>query len=1097
MQGERRRVVFEEEYFEDGSRKAGSPAMSREEHAKLVVRRPDPAGYSPVVAENGTLTFLRPGAPPAGVAVAPGDVLEKRFEVIRIIARGGMGVVAEAEDRALGTRVALKFILPSLASDPAVRERFRREILLARRITHRNICRIFELFSTPSETEPVLFLTMELLEGETLSDRLRSGPLAPEVALPLVQQMVDALEAAHAQGIVHRDFKSSNVLLVPDGATERVVVTDFGIARALERERGRDPDMTAEGFLGTPGYMAPEQVLGSHVTPATDIYALGVVLFEMLAGELPFQGETPMAIALARVSGTAPRLSSRRPGADVTWDAVVATCLAREPVFRYASVRDVLRALRGGAPAVTPAPGVMETLPAEVSSFLGRAAEIPAAVALLRSRKVRLLTLTGPGGTGKTRLSIEVGRALTNDFADGVTFVGLSNVTDAVRVPHAIAAALGLKEVTAVPIDEVASAFLRPRKQLLVLDNFEHVLPAAPVIGRLLRAAPGLAVLVTSRELLHLSGEHDMPVPGMGLSSSNGSSAQAALANDAVRLFVERAQALSPSFELTDENAGDVLALCQRLDGLPLAIELAAARIRRDTPRSMLERLSQSGALQMLGKGFHDAERRQQTLRETIAWSDKLLSTEERDLFHSLGIFVSGATLEGAAAVAGLTPDGALDVLGSLVDKSLVQRIQTPRTDDRYVMLQTLREYALGELKAERRAVARGRHASHCLAVAERASAGLRGPDQGRLLAELEADHEEMRIGLHWLGDEGRAEEALRLCVALAPFWDVRGHWVEGQRRLSAALQRAPDAPLSLRAQALHWLGVLGWCLGTLEESRRNHEESIALCRASGDELLLGEGLYRVGLTALFQANPEDLGGLAEELEAMGERLKMPRLRSQGLSHRGVLEAERGNLDQALALAEESLELMRQVGDAYSYGFFQNVLGELSRLAGDRARARAAYEAELRIAEQLGCKRFLSVARANLGQLAATGGDWSTALQLTKTAMQISHALGERRNLPLQLLAAAEMVMHLGAPDLAGRLMGASDGLLAKLPIHYHSADRGPLARSRQTIADRVPADRLASLRQEGAALSVEEAILEVLNFQEAAPSAAATRHPP
>jgi len=992
-----------------------------------------------------------------------------------------MGVVAEAEDRALGTRVALKFILPSLAGDPVVRERFRREILLARRITHRNVCRIFELFSTQSDAQQVLFLTMELLEGETLAERLQRGPLAPEIALPLVQQMVDALEAAHAQGIVHRDFKSSNVLLVPDGSAERVVVTDFGIARALER--GRDPEMTSEGFLGTPGYMAPEQVLGGHVTPATDIYALGVVLFEMLSGELPFHGDTPMATALARVSVPAPRLSSRRPGVDPTWDTVVATCLAREPVFRYAAVRDILRALRGGAPATTPAPGVMETLPAEVSSFLGRTTEIPAAAALLRGRRVRLLTFTGPGGTGKTRLSIEVGRALVNDFADGVTFVGLSNVSDPVRVPHAISAALGLKEVAGGPVEEVASAFLRPRNQLLVLDNFEHVLPAAPVIGRLLRAAPGLAVLVTSRSLLHLSGEHDMPVPGMSLSSANASTAEAALGNDAVRLFVERAQALSPSFELTDENAGDVLALCQRLDGLPLAIELAAARIRRDTPRSMLERLSQSGALQMLGQGFHDVERRQQTLRETIAWSDKLLSPEERDLFHSLGVFVSGATLEGAAAVAGLTPDGALDVLGSLVDKSLVQRRQSPRADDRYVMLQTLREYALGELKTERLAVVRGRHASHCLAVAERASADLRGPDQGRLLAELEADHEEMRIGLHWLGDGGRTEEALRLCVALAPFWDIRGHWVEGQRRLSAALQRAVAVPPSLRARALHWLGVLGWCLGTLEASRRDHEESMALCRSIGDELLLGEGLYRVGLTALFQDDARALERFADELDEMGERLKMPRLRAQGLSHRAALEAERGNVGRAIALAEESLELMRQVGDAYSYGFFQNVLGELTRLAGDHSRAKAAYETELRFAEQLGCKRFLTVGNANLGMVAAAEGDWTRALQRTKVAIQINHALGERRNMPLQLHTAAEVVMQLGALELAGHLMGAADGLLAKLPIHYWASDQKPLARFRQAIAERIPADRLATLRQEGATLSLEEAIHRVLAF--------------
>jgi predicted ATPase/serine/threonine protein kinase len=1034
---------------------------------------------------TGTLTFAPSGArPAAGASVSPGDVLEQRFEVLRIIARGGMGVVAEAEDRALGTRVALKFIQPSLAGDPAVRERFRREILLARRITHRNVCRIFELFSTQSDGEPVLFLTMELLQGETLSERLQRGLLTPDEALPLVQQMVDALEAAHAQGIVHRDFKSSNVLLVPDGAAERVVVTDFGIARALERERSHDPEMmTAEGLLGTPGYMAPEQVLGNHVTPATDIYALGVVLFEMLSGDLPFRRETPVATALARVSEAAPRLSSRRPGVDPTWDAVVATCLAREPVFRYAAVRDVFRALHGGAPAPSFRPGLMETLPAEVSSFLGRTTEIRAAVALLRSRRVRLLTFTGPGGTGKTRLSIEVGRALADDFADGVTFVSLSNVSDPGQVPNAIATALGLKEVAGVSIEQVASAFLRPRNQLLVLDNFEHVLPAAPVIGRLLRAAPGLAVLVTSRSLLHLSGEHDMPIPGMGLSSSEARTAEAALGNDAVRLFVERAQALSSSFALADENAADVLALCQRLDGLPLAIELAAARIRRDTPRSMLDRLSHSGALQMLGQGFHDVERRQQTLRETIAWSDRLLSPEERGLFHALGIFVSGATLEGAAAVAGLTPDGALELLGSLVDKSLVQRTQTPRTEDRYVMLQTLREYALAELQAERVPLVRGRHAAHFLAVAERASAALRGPDQGRLLAELEADHAEMRIALHWLAAEGHTEEALRLSVALGPFWDVRGHWVEGHRRLSSALQQAPHAALPLRAQALHWLGVLEWCLGRLQDSRRNHEESMALSRSIGDEPLLGEGLYRVGLTALFQGDLPALERFTEDLAELGERLGAPRLRALAGSNRAAVESERDNVARAIALADESLELMRQVGDAYAYGFLQNVFGELTRLAGDHTRAKAAYEAELRIAEQLGCKRFLTVGNANLGQVAAAEGDWTTALQRTKTALQINHALGERRNMPLQLLTAAEVVMHLGSPDLAGRLIGAAEALLATLPIHYWAADQKPLERFRQMIAERLSPDRLASLRQEGATLTLEEAIQRVLGF--------------
>ena len=284
---------------------------------------------------------------------------------------------------------------------------------------------------------------MELLEGRP-SPGGSFGPLAPGEALPLVKQMVDALEAAHAQGIVHRDFKSSNVLLVRDPPSERVVVTDFGIARALEREGTREDD--GRGIDRDAGLHGSRAGVGGRVTPATDIYALGVVLFEMLSGQLPFQAETPVATALLKVSRPPPAISSRLPGVDPTWDAVVATCMAREPVFRYANVRDVLRALQGGPAAPLPRPVLRESLPVEVTPFLGRTREVAAAAALLRRRGVRLLTLTGPGGTGKTRLSIEVARAFVDDFPDGVSFVSLSNVSDPERVPHAIAAALELKE---------------------------------------------------------------------------------------------------------------------------------------------------------------------------------------------------------------------------------------------------------------------------------------------------------------------------------------------------------------------------------------------------------------------------------------------------------------------------------------------------------------------------------------------------------------------------------------------------------------------------------------------------------------------------
>jgi predicted ATPase/tRNA A-37 threonylcarbamoyl transferase component Bud32 len=1032
-----------------------------------------------------TLPLPRSGAVSTpGCPVSPGDLLEGRFEIRRIIAHGGMGIVAEAEDLVLATRVALKFIQPGLAGDPSVRERFRREILLARRITHPNVCRIFELFSAQLEAGPVLFLTMELLDGETLADRLRAGAMEPAEALPLVRQMVAALEAAHAQGIVHRDFKSSNVLLVPDSSTERVVVTDFGIARAWERDRPRDSAMTGEGLLGTPGYMAPEQVLGDRVTPSTDIYALGVVLFEMLTGELPFEGETPMATALLRVSQAAPRLASRRPGVDQTWDAVVATCLSREPVFRYAAASDVLRALEG-KPAELLRPQLKETLPAEVTPFLGRVQEMNAAAAILRRPGVRLLTLTGPGGTGKTRLSIEVARAVANDFPDGVTFVGLSNVSEPGGVSLAIATALELREVAGTPIEDVMSAFLRGRKHLLVVDNFEHVLPAAPVIGRLLRAAPALVVLVTSRSVLHLSGEHDMAVSGMGLSAMNATSAEATRENDAVRLFAERAKALSPSFEVADENAADILALCQRLDGLPLAIELAAARIRRDTPRAMLSHLSRSGALQALGTGFHDAERRQQTLRDTIAWSDRLLSEEERALFRALGIFVSGTTLEGASAVGGFPRDETLDLLGSLVDKSLVQRSENPRIEDRFAMLQTLREYALAELDANGEpAVLRARHASHCLAVAESAAARLRGLHQARLLTELEADHEDMRTAIGWFTTSGLHEEALRLCIALSPFWDVRGHWVEGHRRLSDAFQQAPSASPLVKARALHWLGVREVYVSHLEESRRYLDEAIVLSRREGDERLLGESLFRAFYPALFQGDLPAQERYTDELTALAERAGDYWLQGLARVTQGGLHAERGETDRAARRLDEGLFLIRQAGDAFGYSWVQNARGELARARGDLVLARAAYEEVLRAAEQVGSKRHLGVGSGNLGDVLTQLGDWAGGFARQQLALQINQVLGERRQTACLLFRAGEGLMHLGDPELAAQIIGAASASLEKRPIKYSPADREAIDRCRRAIAEHLPPLRAQELEQEGKALTLDEAVLRVLAFQ-------------
>ncbi|MGZ3445877.1 MAG: ATP-binding protein, partial [Myxococcaceae bacterium] len=525
-----------------------------------------------------------------------------------------------------------------------------------------------------------------------------------------------------------------------------------------------------------------------------------------------------------------------------------------------------------------------------------------------------------------------------------------------------------------------------------------------------------------------------------------------------------------------------------RLDGLPLAIELAAARIRRDTPRAMLSHLSRSGALRTLGTGFHDAERRQQTLRETIAWSDRLLSAEERALFHALGIFASSTTLEGASAVGGFPRDATLDLLGSLVDKSLVQRSENPRIEDRFAMLQTLREYALAELEAGGEpAVLRRRHARHCLAVAESAAVRLRGLEQARLLTELEADHEDMRTAIGWFTGSGQLEEALRLCIALSPFWDVRGHWVEGHRRLSYAFQQAASASPLLRARALHWLGVREVYVSRLGESRSNLEEAVVLSREGGDEQLLGESLFRAFYPALFQGDLPAQQRYTDELTELSERVGDYRLQGLSRLNQGLLDGERGETDRAARRLDEGLFLSRRAGDAFGYGLLQNARGELARASGDHALARAAYEEEIRVGEQLGCKRFLAMGNGNLGDVLTRLGDSGAGLKRQQLCLQINQVLGERRSIASTLFHAAEALLYLGDPELAARIVGAASASLEKRPMKYGPADRGAIDRCRRAIAEHLPAVRVHELELEGKALTLEEAVLRVLAFQPSA----------
>ncbi|CAA9576383.1 MAG: Transcriptional regulator, AfsR family, partial [uncultured Thermomicrobiales bacterium] len=458
--------------------------------------------------------------------------------------------------------------------------------------------------------------------------------------------------------------------------------------------------------------------------------------------------------------------------------------------------------------------GRPHNLPMQPTPFLGREREVAEVTGLLRRGEARLLTLAGPGGVGKTHLALAAAAELLDAFPDGAWFVDLAPLADPALVPTAVATALGLREAGGRPPADAAANHLRDKAALLVLDNWEHLLGAAPFVADLLAACPRLAVLATSRAPLRLRGEREHPVGPLALADP-AADAAALAGSEAVALFVERARAVKPGFALDETNAVAVAGIVRRLDGLPLAIELAAARVRVLAPPALLARLDR--ALPLLTSGPRDAPARQRTLRDAIAWSHGLLSPDERDLFRRLAVFVGGFTLEATEAVADL--GGELDALGGLeglAEDSLLRPAEGPGGEPRFTMLATVREFAREQLEASgEAAVAHGRHAAFFTVLAESAAPELTGPDQGAWLARLEAEHDNLRAALVW-AEGHEPESCLRLAGALWRFWYARGHLAEGLRRLEAAVARADGRPADACARALLGAGVLADLQGDL-----------------------------------------------------------------------------------------------------------------------------------------------------------------------------------------------------------------------------------------------------------------------------------------